>query len=259
MSNRWWEIRVLCEPSLEELIFWRLETFGCSGTATEVRGQSLLIRAYIPQIKAQLLDIAALSLWFRQSALLLEAPEPVTDWKLIDEEDWASSWKQYWQATEVGDRILINPAWLAPPENSERLILRIDPGSAFGTGTHPTTQLCLESLEMRLSANASEMSIADVGCGSGILSIGAVLMGAHRVYAVDTDPLAVKASRSNRHLNRINPENLIINQGSASELSGILIDQVELITDVLEPNGWQMSAIWKRQEWCCINIRRISP
>ncbi len=295
MSNSWWEIKVLCEASLEESVFWRLEKFGCSGTATEVKGDSMLIRAYIPQIKAQLLDLAALSLWLRQDAVLNGTTEPLTRWQLIDEEDWASSWKQHWQPTPVGDRFIVYPAWLTPPEDTDKIILRLDPGAAFGTGTHPTTQLCLESLEMRLMINPEEQTIADIGCGSGILSIGAALIGAGKVYAVDIDPLAVGAARSNRHLNKINPNHLFINQGSVEELldllpdgvngivcniiaetimdiipqltalskpsgwailSGILVDQAKPIADTLEQNGWVVAALWKRQEWCCINIRR---
>jgi ribosomal protein L11 methyltransferase len=254
-----------------------------------------LIKAYTPQIKIQLLDLAALALWLHQDSLLAGLPQPLMRWKLIDEEDWSSSWKQYWQPTEVGDRFLIYPAWLTPPEDSERLILRLDPGVAFGTGTHQTTQLCLESLEMRLSISASDIVLADVGCGSGILSIGAVLLGATKVYAVDTDLLAVESARSNRHLNQIHPDNLTINQGSVAELlellpegvdgivcniladvimdlmpqlsqlikpngwailSGILLDQTQAIADTLEQNGWVVAALWKRQEWCCFQIRR---
>jgi ribosomal protein L11 methyltransferase len=295
MTSSWWEIKILCHPNLEESIFWRLDKFGCSGTATEPKGQSLLIKAYTPQIKIQLLDLAALALWLHQDSLLAGLPQPLMRWKLIDEEDWSSSWKQYWQPTEVGDRFLIYPAWLTPPEDSERLILRLDPGVAFGTGTHQTTQLCLESLEMRLSISASDIVLADVGCGSGILSIGAVLLGATKVYAVDTDLLAVESARSNRHLNQIHLDNLTINQGSVAELlellpegvdgivcniladvimdlmpqlsqlikpngwailSGILLDQTQAIADTLEQNGWVVAALWKRQEWCCFQIRR---
>ncbi len=295
MASSWWEIKILCHPNLEESIFWRLDKFGCSGTATEPKGQSLLIKAYTPQIKIQLLDLAALALWLHQDSLLAGLPQPLMRWKLIDEEDWSSSWKQYWQPTEVGDRFLIYPAWLTPPEDSERLILRLDPGVAFGTGTHQTTQLCLESLEMRLSISASDIVLADVGCGSGILSIGAVLLGANKVYAVDIDLLAVESARSNRHLNQIHPDNLSLNQGSVAELlellpegvdgivcniladvimdlmpqlsqlikpngwailSGILLDQTQAIADTLEQNGWVVAALWKRQEWCCFQIRR---
>jgi ribosomal protein L11 methyltransferase len=296
MSNSWWEIRILCDPQLEESVFWRLERFGCSGTATEIKGTSALIRAYIPQFQIQLLDLAALSLWLSQDAILAEVASPLMQWKLIDEEDWASSWKQHWQITEIGDRFLITPAWLTPPENINRKIILLDPGVAFGTGAHQTTQLCLESLEMRLfPEQIGEYVIADIGCGSGILSIGAVLLGAQKVYAVDTDPLAVQSARSNRHLNRIAPSDLVINKGSVAELldlipdgvdgilcnilaevilemipqltelakptswmilSGILVAQSQPIAEKLQQYGWIVATIWKKDDWCCFNVRR---
>jgi ribosomal protein L11 methyltransferase len=95
MSNRWWEIVVFCEPVLEESVFWRLEKFGCSGTATQIKEDGALIKAYIPETAVQLLDLAALSLWLNQDAMLMEMPLPQVQWHLIDEEDWATSWKQY--------------------------------------------------------------------------------------------------------------------------------------------------------------------
>ena len=308
MSNRWWEIVIKCEPILEESVFWRLEKFGCSGTATEVKilddeknsesepitDQQILIKTYIPEIKTQLLDLAALSSWLEQDAKLLEVSLPEAQWHLINEEDWASSWKQYWQPMEIGDRFLIYPAWETPPEKSDRLILRLDPGAAFGTGTHPTTQLCLESLEMRLYEKAESQTIADIGCGSGILSIGSILLGAKQVYAVDTDELATKTCRSNCQLNHVNRDNLIVHDGSIEQLievdkkfdgiicniladtivdlvihfnnithekswailSGILLAQADRVADVVEQQGWTVAALWKRKDWCCFNIRR---
>lgn len=296
MSNRWWEIVIFCEPVLEESVFWRLEKFGCSGTATQIKEDFPLIKAYIPEISVQLLDLAALSLWLHQDAVLMEASSPQIQWHLIDEEDWSNSWKQYWQPQEIGDRFLVYPAWLEVPKESERLILRLDPGTAFGTGTHPTTQLCLESLEMRLYENAANQTIADIGCGSGILSLGAVLLGAKKVYAVDTDPLAVKASRSNCQLNQIDRQRLVITEGSTTELiaesgqevfdgiicnilaetiidlfpefdlitheeswailSGVLLEQAQAIADLVEGQGWTVAALWKRKDWCCFNVRR---
>ena len=308
MSNRWWEIVIKCEPILEESVFWRLEKFGCSGTATEVKildneknseselmtDQQILIKTYIPEIKTQLLDLAALSSWLEQDAKLLEVSLPEAQWHLINEEDWASSWKQYWQPMKIGDRFLIYPAWETPPEKSDRLILRLDPGAAFGTGTHPTTQLCLESLEMRLYEKAQSQTIADIGCGSGILSIGSIMLGAKQVYAVDTDELATKTCRSNCQLNHINRDDLIVYDGSIEQLievdkkfdgiicniladtivdlvihfnkithekswailSGILLTQADRVADVVEQQGWTVAALWKRKDWCCFNIRR---
>jgi ribosomal protein L11 methyltransferase len=248
------------------------------------------------------LDLAALSLLLRQDALCIGQPVPAIQWDLIDEEDWASTWKQHWQPQEVGDRFLIYPAWLPVPDQSERILLRLEPGVAFGTGDHPTTQLCLESLEMRLASpfqdqpgDTEGLTIADVGCGSGILSIGAILLGAKKVYAVDTDPLAVKSTLENRELNQIDPDRLVVEQGSVDQiaqmsqvpldgivsnilaeviidlipgmtaitkpdawgiLSGILLDQVKPVADTLEENGWVVAALWKRQDWCCMNVRR---
>ncbi|YAI82257.1 MAG: 50S ribosomal protein L11 methyltransferase [cyanobacterium endosymbiont of Rhopalodia sterrenbergii] len=295
MPMSWWEISIFCHPNLEESIFWRLDQFGCSGTAREVKGTSYLIYAYIPEIQELYPDLAALSLWLKRDALLSGFPPPLTSWKLIDEEDWASGWKKYWQPTKVGDHFLIYPAWLTPPQESDRLILRLDPGAAFGTGTHATTQLCLESLEMRLSDSTRETIIADIGSGSGILSIGAILLGAAKLYAVDIDPLAINAARNNRHLNQIHPSILVINQGSVQEilnlvpegvdgilcnilykviielipqltalakavswgiLSGILLDQSQVVIDMLEQYGWVVTALCKQQEWCCIQIQR---
>ncbi len=179
MANTWWELKILCEPDLEDSIFWRLEDFGCRGTASESKENSSLVKAYLPNFQAQLLDLAALSLLLRQDALCVGLSSPTLQWELIDEEDWASSWKQYWHPQEIGDRFLINPAWLPLPFASERLVIRLDPGVAFGTGNHATTQLCLESLEMRLSevpqsfvgsgGKDEHLVIADIGCGSGIL------------------------------------------------------------------------------------------
>ncbi len=295
MAHSWWEIRILCDPVLEDTIFWRLEMFGCRGTASEMKSNSCLMSAYLPEENARLLDLAALSLWLRQDALCANLPVPAMQWDLIEEEDWASSWKQHWEPQEIGDRFLVYPAWLPLPTNSDRIILRLDPGVAFGTGAHATTQLCLESLEMRLGFDDKECVVADIGCGSGILSIGAVLLGATKVYALDTDPLAVRSTVSNRQLNRIKPKQLVAELGSVERLkemvnepidglmcnilaeviidlipqftemsqphtwgvlSGILLDQAKPIADTLEQHGWIVATLWKRQDWCCFNIRR---
>ncbi|NJO43167.1 MAG: 50S ribosomal protein L11 methyltransferase [Cyanobacteria bacterium CRU_2_1] len=295
MANSWWEIQVACDPVVEELVFWRLDGFGCRGASSESRSYGCLVKAYLPQIKVNQLDLAALALLFRQDALCAGLPAPMVQWLLIDEEDWASSWKEYWHPLEIGDRFLINPAWLPVPEHSDRLIIRLDPGTAFGTGNHATTQLCLESLEMRLGEPQSDIVIADIGCGSGILSIGALMLGAKRAYAVDTDSLAIQATISSAEMNGLGNDRLIAEEGSLDRLiqtlphpvdgilcnilaeviidlipmmeriskpttwgvlSGILLEQVKPIADTLEQHGWIVATLWRRQDWCCLNIRR---
>jgi ribosomal protein L11 methyltransferase len=295
VASSWWEIQVACDPIAEDLVHWRLEDFGCRGSASEVRGYGCLVRAYLPQMKAQQLDLAALALRLRQDALCAEVSVPMVQWHLIDEEDWSSSWKAHWHPQNIGDRFLINPAWLPIPEQTDRLIIRLDPGVAFGTGAHATTQLCLESLEMRISEPDSELVVADIGCGSGILSIGALLLGAKQAYAVDTDPLAVQAALENREMNLVAPERLIVAEGSVDQVkalidspvdgilcnilaeviidlipgmsaiakpttwgifSGLLLEQVKPIANTLEQHGWTIATLWRRQDWCCLNIRR---
>jgi ribosomal protein L11 methyltransferase len=296
MSNSWWEIKIECIPALEETIFWRLSEFGCKGMSTQQQGQELLISAYLPQAQFKLLEVSDLSLLLEDDASAIDCQLPVTKCNLIDEEDWSSSWKEHWQPQPIGDRLLINPAWLdtnVDPADPDRLILQLDPGVAFGTGTHATTQLCLEALEMRLQPG-SNLTIADIGCGSGILSTAALLLGARQVYAVDNDPLAVKATGENRDLNHIPTTKLVVNLGSIDRLqamlpepvdgfvcniladiiiqlapsmsaivkpkgwavlSGILSSQVADVSHVLEQHGWVVGTVWNRQEWSCINLK----
>jgi ribosomal protein L11 methyltransferase len=293
--NSWWEVQVLCDPALEDTVFWRFDSLGSLGTASQRRGSSCLIQAYFLQLRFELLDISAIALVLKQDALCSNLLPPHVSWQLIDEEDWSKSWKDHWHPQPIGDRLIITPAWLSPPEGNQRLVLKLDPGVAFGTGAHPTTQLCLESLEMRLTHEETDVAIADIGCGSGILSIAAILLGAKQVYAADIDELAVHSTMANRQINNIPEHTLQVFQGSLDTLkgvipkpvdgvvcnilaevivdlipnlhtiiapdgwgilSGILLDQSKLVADILEQNGWIVATLWRRQEWCCLNVRR---
>lgn len=122
------------------------------------------------------------------------------EFKNVCEEDWANNWKQYFKPLCVGDKLLIKPSWEETPENDSRIILEIDPASSFGTGQHNTTQLCLELLEKNINGNEK---VLDLGCGSGILSIAAILLGADYCTAVDIDQNSVKIAKENAEKNNI--------------------------------------------------------
>ena len=109
-------------------------------------------------------------------------------------EEWENNWKQYFHTMEIGDRLVIKPKWEDYDNQSGRKVLSIEPGLAFGSGTHETTKLCLETLEPYITPDTT---VLDIGCGSGILSIAALLLGAKRATGVDIDPLAVKTAREN--------------------------------------------------------------
>ncbi len=132
----------------------------------------------------------------------------------VDEEDWANNWKQYFKPLTVGERILILPEWETLTEQTDRTVFVINPGMSFGTGSHHTTRLCLERLEKYIKPG---MEILDLGCGSGILSLVALLLGAKSATAVDIDPNAARIARENAHRNGIGDENYRIFAGNVLE------------------------------------------
>lgn len=124
---------------------------------------------------------------------------PKPEYRYIQDENWMAAWKKHYRPIKIGRKLLILPAWIEP-EDQKRLAIRIDPSMAFGTGTHPSTQLCLELIE---KYTQKDQTVIDIGCGSGILSIGALRMGAVKALAVDIDPAAVNSTLSNAALNNL--------------------------------------------------------
>jgi len=148
----------------------------------------------------------------------------------IREEDWANNWKQYFKPLKVGERLVIKPSWEEYKDDGQRIILEIDPASSFGTGQHHTTRLCLELLEKSLS-NGDKL--LDMGCGSGILSIGALLLGAGNAVAVDIEQNAAETALENAVKNHISPDvyktyfgNILTDEKLASEIE----DKYDIIT-----------------------------
>ena len=157
-------------------------------------------------------------------------PLPAPVFTPLADQNWMEAWKVRYQPIPIGKRLIIVPAWLESPDAS-RISIRIDPGMAFGTGTHPTTQLCLELIEEQFCAERlktpqvgslpvlrNPSSIIDVGCGSGILSVAAVKLGAEFALGVDIDEASVKASRENADANAIPADQFAIGLGSVTEV-----------------------------------------
>jgi len=155
------------------------------------------------------------ALWYL--GRIREVPEP--SFQVIDEVDWTAAWKQHYKPVPIGKRLIIVPAWLESPDAS-RISIRIDPGMAFGTGTHPTTQLCLELLE---SYTPQGGNILDIGCGSGILSIAALKLGAARAFGVDVETESVQASNENAIVNDVAGQ-LEVALGSVDEIKAGVFD-----------------------------------
>lgn len=138
----------------------------------------------------------------------------------IPDEDWLRKWKENFHPLPVGTRFLVSPTWEPAPRDSERLIVRIDPGRAFGTGHHETTRLCLQWLEdSGFSLGTTPVTLLDVGTGSGILAIGAALLGFKEITAVDNDPEAVETAKENALLNGLEHRIQILCQ-TPSEVEG---------------------------------------
>jgi len=210
---------------------------------------------------------------------------------VIRNEDWANNWKVHFKPVRIGERLVIKPTWEEYQKVAGDLVIQIDPGMAFGTGAHPTTRMCLESLE-RICFNESGGKlpdpVLDVGTGSGVLSIAAALMGATRITAVDIDPEAVRVTRENLELNGVadvvaaSTTNLGDLPGEygvvvANILAEELVRLADQLTAKVAPGGWLiLSGILsekeefvcaafttltrtenpKEAEWCCLTFRK---
>ena len=165
-----------------------------------------IVRAYLPARDRAAADRAVAEAAEALGHLQAFGLRPIGELRtrLIDEADWADAWKAYFPVLRVGRRLVIRPTWRRHHREPDDVVVALDPGMAFGTGLHPTTRLCLAALEAVADrGRLDDARVLDVGCGSGILAIAAVRLGARHALGVDTDPIAIEATTANARRNRL--------------------------------------------------------
>ena len=206
----------------------------------------------------------------------------------VENQDWERVWLKDWTSMRFGRRLWVCPTSAELPGESDAIVVRLDPGLAFGTGTHPTTALCLQILD---SLPVAGRSVIDYGCGSGILGIAALKLGAAHVVAVDLDPQALLATRENAIRNDVSSAIEVRGVALAGELApaycvmanilaGPLIELAPTLTAACQPGGWMLLSgllktqayavkaayasgfdkvqVVEREDWCCIYARRTA-
>ncbi len=296
--KNWYELTFEIETNLEEIIIWKLNDLGIYSYAFEIllnNKNNKKVIIWLPYLN-----------WSKSLRIkLIKNIEEVLDknnyqtncfkWNLIEQEDWISSWKKYWRLELVGDNLLVLACWLELPEEyKNKKVIKIDPGAAFGTGSHPTTSLCLEKLE---KISLSRKKILDIGSGSGILSIAARSFGASKIYSIDNDYLAINSTESNFRLNFGNLDNLKTYLGSFDGLvskytlknfdfilcnilaevikgiipeirnclkidgevilSGILNSQKDEIIKLLKASNLRINDVSSKKDWVCITAQKM--
>jgi ribosomal protein L11 methyltransferase len=210
----WLELTVQTHPEAVESVSELLNRYTTGGVAIEepielidegqeyrvLSGQPVKVHAYLPidgneeAVRQQVAE----GLWHLSSL----GPQFVGDLqtRVVDEEDWANAWKDYYHVTHIGQRLVIRPSWREYIPRDNEVVVELDPGMAFGTGLHPTTRMCLEQIEQRMRP---DMRVLDVGTGSGILALAAAKLGARNVYCIDNSSVAVESARANAEMNHV--------------------------------------------------------
>lgn len=221
---QWIEIAVTVVPELADLAASVLEDFGHQGVSISrddiqpdhwdegelPEPSAMIVRAYL------VADDRAESARAQLDMALAARGLPLASYALVDDEDWAEAWKSHYHTTRIGRRIVIRPQWETYDPEPNDLVISLDPGMAFGTGTHATTRLCLMSLEDLMQPG---LSVLDLGCGSGILAIAAAKLGASQVIAVDIDPVAAQITAENAAINGVS-DTIAAQQGSLGTVRG---------------------------------------
>ena len=303
MHSDWLEIRLTLPSAAVELVGQALMEIGCTGVAVAERALDTFeppdpdeldalptIRAYFPagdpaalcqQVQAALAELAP---------LVPGLPAGPPECRRLADEDWAHGWQQHFPLLRVGSRLLIRPSWAELPDDPADIVLTLDPGRAFGTGTHATTALCLEVIARLADAPAPPRRVLDVGAGSGILAMAAAVLGASKVVACEIDVEASQVAAENIAANglqatvavsttpieelsgsfdlilanilageniRLAPHFLArLAPGGYLALSGILIEQELAVTAAFNRLPLTLVTVERRDEWSCLLYRR---
>lgn len=286
---RWAEIGIETTAQAQDAVAELLMENGCGGTA--ISGDApVTVMCYLPvddRLEERLLSIKAKV--NNLAGFGLEAGSGEITIKYAEDEDWAEAWKQFFHTLRIGKRIVIKPTWEEYRPQFGDLIIEIDPGMAFGTGNHPTTQLCLELLEKHLKRRSV---VVDFGSGSGILALAAAKLGASLVIAFDSDEIAVQSARKNvvqNHLEEIievhrtdnpsfisSPVNLVtanliaqtiiaqstelarlLRVGGTLIASGIIQERSAEVQQALRDAGFEILETPSEGEWVAVAAKRL--
>lgn len=297
---QWIEIAVTVKPEQADAVADVLTMFGHEGVSISrddiqpdhwdegelPEPESVTVRAYLVADERAEAARAELDL-----ALSVRDYPPAT-YTIVDDQDWAHAWKAYYHTSRAGNRFVIRPVWEEYDAQPNDVVISLDPGMAFGTGTHATTRLCLMSMEDLLVPGDK---VLDLGCGSGILAIGAVKLGAAHVLAVDIDPIAADITRENAEVNGVaegitaqqgtletvlhSPRRFdlllanilariiiqmcgeglgdVVRPGGRAIFSGIILEQVEDVKAALTGAGYQVNFVRVEGDWVSIEAVRV--
>lgn len=233
---KWAALRATCPPESEEPVAACFIEAGCEGVQIEsdrIGSRSArAITGYLPvddRLEAAILTLQESLVALREFEI--DPGDGRLTTRFVQDEDWAEAWKRFYHPLRVGRTLVIKPSWEEfSPRPGDRVI-ELDPGMAFGTGAHPTTQLCLALLEERVTPGDR---VLDLGTGSGILAIAAATLGAASVLALDLDPIAVAAARENADRNGVGTRVAVV-EGSTEAAGDVPFDLIvaNILADVI--------------------------
>ena len=264
-SGAWLELAVEADIEAVEAVSEILGRVSSGGTTVEPAfdlvdeglgarvdpARPAIVRGYVPARDASAAEAAAAAAAEALGHLQAFGLRTIGDLRtrIVHEEDWAEAWKAHFPVLRVGRRLVIRPTWRRHRRLPDDVVLALDPGMAFGTGLHPTTRLCLAALEsIADDGRVDGARVLDVGCGSGILAIAAVKLGASDALGVDTDPIAVESTLANAHRNRL-ARRVRARTGSlptgeppydvvlANLIAGVLVPLAGALRDEVRPGG----------------------